>query len=89
QTPRIPFITGWASSKEAVRFLEESHKAAPANKITIVFLAEALVSNDSAAKQRAIQLLRSAIASPNDPKYAVEDAQAVEDAKGLLAKFTR
>lgn len=89
QTPRIPFITGWASSKEAVRFLEESHKAAPANKITIVFLAEALVSNDSAAKPRAIQLLRGAIAAPNDPKYAVEDAQAVEDAKGLLAKYVR
>lgn len=89
QTPRIPFITGWASSKEAVRFLEESHKAAPANKITIVFLAEALVSNDSAARPRAIQLLRSAIAAPNDPKYAVEDAQAVEDAKGLLAKYVR
>ena len=27
QTPRIPFITGWASSKEAVRFLERVAEA--------------------------------------------------------------
>lgn len=89
QTPRIPFITGWASSKEAVRFLNESLKAAPANKITIVFLAEALVSHDSSSKQRAVQLLRNAIAAPNDPKYAVEDAAAVEDARALLARISR
>src|SRR6266568_9131189 len=41
QTPRVPFITGWASEKEAVRFLNESLKFDPANKITKVFLAEA------------------------------------------------
>src|SRR5687767_5678975 len=35
QTPRIPFITGWASQKEAVRFLKESMKVDPANKIKI------------------------------------------------------
>ena len=39
QTPRIPFITGWASSKDAVKFLNDSLKVDPANKITIVFLA--------------------------------------------------
>ena len=27
QTPRIPFITGWASNREAVRFLNDSLKA--------------------------------------------------------------
>ena len=58
QTPRIPFITGWASSKEAVRFLEESLRIDPTNAITIVFLAEALVSNDR-RQPRAIQLLRA------------------------------
>ena len=45
QTPRIPFITGWASQREAVKFLEESYKVDPTNKITLVFLAEALVSD--------------------------------------------
>ena len=87
QTPRIPFVTGWASSKEAVKFLEQSLKIQPANKITLVFLAEALVSNDSASKPRAIQLLRSAVSTPSDPNYAVEDAAAIDDARAVLKKW--
>ncbi|HYK04955.1 MAG TPA: hypothetical protein VE974_24590 [Thermoanaerobaculia bacterium] len=87
QTPRIPFITGWASGKEALRFLEESRKHDPANKLTAVFLAEAMVSNDSSSKQKAAQLLRGAISSPVDPAYAVEDAAAIADAKALLKKW--
>jgi tetratricopeptide (TPR) repeat protein len=87
QTPRIPFITGWASSKEAVRFLEQSLKIDPPNKLTIVFLAEALVSHDSSNKPRAIQLLRGVISAPNNPQYIVEDTAATEDAKVVLKKF--
>jgi tetratricopeptide (TPR) repeat protein len=87
QTPRIPFITGWASSKEAVRFLEESLKHDPTNKITLVFLAEALVSNDSSAKPRAVQMLRTTVSAPIHPEFAVEDAAAIEDAKTLLKKW--
>lgn len=87
QTPRIPFITGWASSKEAVKFLEDSLKHDPTNKVTLVFLAEALVSNDSASKQRAVQLLRATISGPIHPEYAVEDAAAMDDARALLKKW--
>jgi len=87
QTPRIPFITGWASSKEAMRFLNESLKYDSKNKITLVFLAEAMVSSDSSAKSRAIELLRGVINAPNDPRFAVEDAAAVEDAKRLLNEW--
>ena len=87
QTPRIPFITGWASSKEAVRFLNESFKIDPANKITRVFLAEAMVSNDSDTKPKAIQMLRETVTAPNDPNYEVEQAAANEDAKALLKKW--
>lgn len=87
QTPRIPFLTGWASSKEAVRFLEQSLAIDPANKLTMVFLAEALVANDGAARPRAVQLLRKVVAAPNHPEYLVEDAAAVEDARALLSKW--
>lgn len=87
QTPRIPFITGWASSKEAVRFLSESRKLEPANKLTLVFLAEALVANDSSKKSEAVQLLRAVVSAPNDPDYSVEDAGAADDAKALLKKW--
>jgi tetratricopeptide (TPR) repeat protein len=87
QTPHIPFLTGWASSKEAVRFLRESNKIDPANKITRVFLAGALVSNDSKSGPEAIRILREVINSPNDPNYEVEDARAQEDAKELLRQW--
>jgi tetratricopeptide (TPR) repeat protein len=87
QTPHVPFITGWASSKEAVRFLKESNKIDPANKITRVFLAEALVSNDSKNGPEAIRILREVLNSPNDPNYEVENAQAQDDARALLRKW--
>jgi hypothetical protein len=87
QTPHVPFITGWASSKEAVRFLTDSNRVDPTNKITRVFLAEALVSNDSDNKPRAVQMLKDVISSPNDPSFAVEDAAAQDDARALLAKW--
>jgi hypothetical protein len=88
QTPRVPLITGWASSKESVRFLTESQKISPANKLTLVFLAEALVANDSSKKAQAVQLLRGDVSAPNHPDYPVEEAAAVEDAKALLKKWS-
>lgn len=88
QTPHIPFITGWASSKEAVRFLNESYKIDPANKITRVFLAEAMVDNNSSTKPQAIQMLRETISAPNDPNYEVEQSAATEDAKALLKEWS-
>ena len=89
QTPRIPFITGWASSKEAVRFLNESLRIEPRNKITIVFLAEAMVANDSKTKPQAIKMLRDVIAAPNDPEYTVEWTAATDDARALLKDVER
>ena len=87
QTPHVPFITGWASSKEAVKYLNDSLKADPTNKITKVFLAEAMVSNNSDTKPQAIQMLKDVVAAPNEAPYEVEQAAATEDAKALLKKW--
>jgi hypothetical protein len=87
QTPRIPFITGWASQKEAVRFLEQSASVDPDSKLTAVFLAEALVSNDSSTKPRAIKLLRDTLAKPIPPEFQVEEESAAADARALLRKW--
>lgn len=87
QTPHVPFITGWASSKEAVRFLTESLRHDPPNKLTRVFLAEALVNNDSSNRGKAIQMLREVISAPNNPQYAVEDSSATDDARALLKRW--
>jgi len=87
QTPRIPFITGWASNREAQRFLNESMKIDPTNKITRVFLAEAMVSGNSDTKPQAIQMLKELSTTPNDPNYEVEQAAAQDDARALLKKW--
>lgn len=87
QTPRIPFITGWASSREAVKFLNESLKVDPNNKITIVFLAEAMVNNNSDTRPQAVQMLKNAVAAPVDMNYVVEQTAALNDAKNLLRKW--
>jgi hypothetical protein len=89
QTPRIPFITGWASEKEAVKFLNQSLSVDPKNKITLVFLAEAMVANDNRTRPQAIKILHDVIAAPNDPEYVVEWAAATEDARVLLKKLER
>ena len=87
QTPRIPFITGWASSKEAVRFLFQALEIDPTSKITMVFLAEALVANEPRAREKAIHMLRRVVSTPNDPAYVTEEAAAMEDARALLKKW--
>src|SRR5688500_1231590 len=87
QTPRIPFITGWASQKEAVRFLTESQKVDPTNKITLVFLAEALVAESDSARPRAMQILRSVVSSPDGTAYQVEQAAATAEAREILKKW--
>ena len=87
QTPHVPFITGWASNKEAVKFLNEALKADPANKLTKLFLAEAMVDNNSDTKPQAIAMLKDVVSSAGDPAWEVENAAAQEDAKSLLRKW--
>ena len=88
QTPRSPFITGWASQKDAVRFLRESLQADPTNKLTLVFLAEALVAENSASMPQALQLLRKAGTLPNQAEYLVEQEAAGIEAAALLRKWS-
>src|SRR5512140_525112 len=87
QTPRVPFVTGWASDELAVKDLNQALSMDPANKLTKVFLAEAMVANDSNTKPQATQMLRDVINSPNDPAWAVENAASQNDARALLKKW--
>jgi len=87
QTPRVPFLTGWASDKLAVRYLRESLSRDPSNKLTKVFLAEAMVANDSSTRPQAVDLLREVINSPNAVDMLVENFAAQEDAIALLERW--
>jgi tetratricopeptide (TPR) repeat protein len=87
QTPRIPLITGWASNAEAVKFLEQSAALGPEDKLTQLFLAEALA--DRSERMRAAAILRALIGDFVDPFYAVEDAAIQDEARRLLARLER
>lgn len=87
QTPRVPFVTGWASDALAVKYLNQALAMDPANKLTKVFLAEAMVANDSDTKPQASQMLKDVINSPNDPAWLVENAASQNDARALLKKW--
>ncbi len=87
QTPHVPFLTGWASDAEAVRFLERSLNLNPTDKLTMVFLAEAMVAADRSTKPKAVAILKKVIETPNDPEVMVESVNAQEDARKLLAEL--
>ena len=87
QTPRVPFVTGWASDKLAVKYLKQSLSREPGDKVTKVFLAEAMVAESSTNKKAAIALLREVLNTPDDPAFAVEHAGAQSDARKLLADW--
>ena len=89
QTPRVPFLTGWASDDEAVKFLRSSLALNPGDKLTAVFLAEAMVAADRNSKTKAIELLRDVLDSPNDPDFLVEAVNAQRDAGELLKTLSR
>jgi hypothetical protein len=84
QTPRIPFLTGWADDREAVKFLEESLRIDPSNKLTMVFLAEAI---EKRAPARGRQLLQRVIQEPPNPDYLIEDRTAILDATALIKRW--
>jgi len=87
QTPRVPFVTGWASGSEAVKYLKVSLAQEPSNKLTKVFLAEALSDANKATRPEAARFLREILSTPNDPAHAVEDVKAQNDARAMLAAW--
>jgi tetratricopeptide (TPR) repeat protein len=87
QTPRVPLLTGWASDREAVKFLREALRLSPGDKVTMVFLAEAMVAADRRSRPDAVRLLQRVLETPDHPDFSVEHAAAQADARQLLAAW--
>ena len=87
ETPHVPLVTGWASDKSAVKYLRESLARSPKNKVTKVFLAEAMLAVDAKTRNQARQLLEEVLTAPNDPDYLVENIAAQNDARVLMKKL--
>ncbi|MBI3597784.1 MAG: hypothetical protein HY203_11605 [Nitrospirae bacterium] len=87
QTPYVPFITGWASTKEAVAFLRRAYQIGPHNSINRLYLAEALWDWNKDSRKEALTLAEDLIHDAPRPEFQVEDQAAQERAQALLEKW--
>jgi len=89
QTPSIPFITGWASRKEALKNLKRAMEVGPKNFYNRLYWAEALWDYESSRRGEARQILEALVADTPTPAYLVEDRRVQEEAKALLISRVR
>lgn len=83
--PKVPLVTGWVSRDKALVHLRRSLEADPANTVTQLFLAEALLERGPGERKEARGLLeRCAAAAPRE-RYLVEDAHYIAEARRILA----
>jgi tetratricopeptide (TPR) repeat protein len=84
QSPKIPFISGWVSRREALENLRRSLERGPDNTVSQLFLAEAILDHDPGRKEEARHLLQQCAATVPHPDYLVEDARYSELARQRL-----
>jgi tetratricopeptide (TPR) repeat protein len=85
QTPRIPFITGWASNKEAMKHLAKAVELGPSNPMNYWFYGEVLM--DEGKKAEAKTVLEKGAALPIRPEKLTEDTDSQNNIRLLLAKL--
>jgi hypothetical protein len=84
QTPSVPFLTGWASRKEALRNLRLAVAASPRNFLGREFLAEAIWDYEPEKRSEARALLQGVVDDTPPPDVLVESRRAQEDAAAKL-----
>lgn len=85
--PKIPLITGWVDRKLAVSHLRRSVQLAPRDPYNQLYLAEALLEFEPAAKNEAVAILRRLAAQALSADRPVEDAAPIAVAKATLTKL--
>jgi tetratricopeptide (TPR) repeat protein len=87
QTPYVPFITGWASTRDAVKYLRRAYAIGPLNSVNRLYLAEALWDLDRDTRNEAIALAEGLEQDAPRPEYLVEDRRSQELARSLLESW--
>jgi tetratricopeptide (TPR) repeat protein len=85
--PKIPLVTGWVDRKLAVFHLRRSIQIAPRNPYNQLYLAEALLEFEPAAKNEAIAILKRLATQTPSVDQSVEDAAPIAVAKTTLSKL--
>ena len=89
QTPYVPFITGWASNREAVEFLRQAYRIGPRNSLNRLYLAEALWDEDTDLRKEAIKIAEDLVNDASRPEFQIEDRKAKERARSLLDQWKK
>lgn len=84
QVPYIPFITSWASTKEAVGFLRRAYEIGPQNSYNRLYLAEALWDLGGESRKEARMVAEALIWDAPRPAFLIEDRWAMEQAQMLI-----
>ncbi len=89
QTPSVPFLTGWASRKEALRNLRLAVAAGPRNFLGREFLAEAIWDYEPDRRDEARALMQALVDDVPLPGWTVECRRAQEEAAAKLKEWGR
>lgn len=89
QAPWIPFITGWVSEEEAVKYLRLAMDKDSRNFVNRHFLAEALHKGDAKAKAEAVGLEEGIVNDSPSPQHLVEELKIQDDARANLAAWKK
>jgi hypothetical protein len=89
QAPWIPFITGWVSHSEAIKYLRLAMQVNNRNFVNRHFLAEALYHGDAKERAEGIALEEALLADAPSPQHLVEEIKIQEDARQNLSVWKR
>lgn len=89
QAPWIPFVTGWVSREEALKYLRLAYQVNGRNFANRHFLAEALHRGDEKEQAEAVAMEERLIADSPSPQKIVEELTMQELARQSLAAWKK
>jgi len=89
QAPWIPFVTGWVSREDALKYLRLANQVSQRNFANRVFLAEALHKGDAKEQAEAVTLLESLLTEAPSPQRLVEELTMQEHGRDDLAAWKK
>jgi hypothetical protein len=89
QAPWIPFITGWVSREDGVKYLRLAMQQNDRNFVNRHYLAEALWGGAEGEKAEAIRLEEGIVADAPSPQYLIEDLAIQSSARKNLADWKK
>jgi hypothetical protein len=87
QAPWIPFITGWVSREEGVKYLRLAYQVNARNFANRLFLGEALYRGDAKEQAEGLALVQALAADSPSPQRLVEELTMQELARQDLAAW--